>query len=259
MFETVVPEQFTRRSRKAFYEALPLSVAIHVLLVGAAIVGQVWTVVFPEQAPAQAMSFSVADMPPPPPPPPPPPRPKATLPAARVVPIPDEILAPTVIPDEIPIMRPASVVSLAPEAVPDGVEGGVPGGEIGGVMGGVEGGEVGGVIGGTLGGVGFAETNRVTIERDRPLPMFPISQVYPRYPEEARIRAWEDELVVRYVVGKNGRVTNVTVISPPERALFIDATVRAIRSWRFRPLIEQGERKEVQHELTVYYRLNFKG
>ena len=106
----------------------------------------------------------------------------------------------------------------------------------------------GGVVGGE-GGV-VVESDTVVVERDKPLPMFPLSQVYPTYPEEARLRAWEDQLVVRYVIGKNGRVKEVTVISAPERPVFIDVTLKAIKNWRFRPMIKDGERQEVVHELV---------
>ena len=70
-----------------------------------------------------------------------------------------------------------------------------------------------------------------------------------------RVRSWEDELVVRYVIGKDGRVKEVIIVQPPQRDIFVDGTVRAIRSWRFKPMIKDGERQEVVHELTVYYRL----
>jgi protein TonB len=254
MFETVAPEQFTKRSRKAFYEALPLSLAFHAAIAGAALVSSIWTVVFPANSPAQVMSFSLTELPPPPPPPPPPPKPLAAKPA-QVVEIPKEIVAPVEIPEEIPIVVPTSIVASMADASPEGVEGGVPGGEFGGVIGGVSGGESGGIVGGVTGGV-VSEPDRVVVERDRPLPMYPLSQVFPSYPEEARLRAWEDQLVVRYVVGKDGRVKQVDIVSPPERAVFGEATLKAIRNWRFRPLIKNGERQEVVHELTVFYKLN---
>ncbi|HUP44794.1 MAG TPA: energy transducer TonB [Thermoanaerobaculia bacterium] len=255
MFESVVPESFGKRSRLVCYEAGPVSLAIHLVLIGGAVVCSVWDVAFPQHSPAQMMSFTLAELPPPPPPPPAPPKAvESRLPVVRVIEMPDEIVAPTMIPESIPDLRPESLIAAPIDASPEGVEGGIEGGMLGGIFGGVTGGEVGGTIGGTHGGV-IADTNQVTVERDRPLPMYPLSQVYPSYPEEARLRAWEDELIVRYVVGTNGRVREVTVISPPERSIFVDATVRAISNWRFRPLIEDGERKEVVHELTVFYRI----
>ena len=203
------------------------------------------------------MSFMM-EAPAPPPPPPPPAKPQEQKPeitTAKVM-LPADVLAPTVIPDEIPVIREQTLPPSAFASV-KGVVGGIDVGVDQGVVGGSSEGEAGGKIGGTVGGV-VAEIpdGRVHIARDKKLPMVPLSQVYPNYPEDARMRAWEDALVVRYVIGKDGRVKEVTVVSPPQRDVFVDGTVRAIRSWRFKPMIKDGERTEVVHELTVYYRLN---
>ena len=249
MFETVVPEKFAKKSRKALYEALPLSLAFHALVGAGVIAVNIWEITFPDQSPAQVVAFSLADTPPPPPPPPPPP--KAVPQQAQVKRVvPQEIVAPTVIPDTIPEVLPEPVVVATSEE-----------GVVGGVEGGVEGGEVGGVVGGVLASVIIPEVkqeapDRVTIERDKPLPLFPLSQVYPAYPEDARVRSWEDQLVVRYLIGKDGRVKEVSVVSPPERDAFVKPTLKAIRSWRFKPMVKNGERQEVVHELTVFYRLS---
>ena len=255
MFETVAPEKFVKRSRRASYEALPLSIAFHAAIAAAALVAHVWTIQFPMNSPAQVMSFSVAEVPPPPPPPPPPPKAAAQQAPVKVVKIdPADIVAPTEIPEEIPQVMPQTIVAEAFDTSPDGVEGGVPGGDPYGVFGGVAGGDKGGTIGGTMGGI-VAETNKVIIERDKPLPLYPLSQVYPTYPEEARLKGWEDTVIVRYVIGTNGRVKDVAVLVPSQRELFINPTVKAIKAWRFRPLVKDGVRQEVIHELTIYYRL----
>jgi TonB family protein len=170
--------------------------------------------------------------------------------------MPADVLAPNVIPDEIPIVKPQTLPPSAFAAV-KGVVGGIDTGVDQGVVGGAPLGDVGGKIGGVIGGVVTdIPDGRVHIARDKKLPMVPLSQVYPNYPEDARIRSWEDALVVRYVIGKDGRVKEVSVVSPPQRDVFVDGTVRAIRSWRFKPMIKDGEHMEVVHELTVYYRLN---
>ena len=253
MFETVAPELSARPSRKVFYEALPFSLGVHGVVVFCAILIGIWDITFPLHSPAQAMAFSIAELPAPPPPPPPPPPPaKAApveLPPVRELKY-EEIVAPTVIPDVTPI-GPQEVVQTAAEGVDDPEEGANGLGIVGGMEGGVTGGEVGGTLGGVVGGV----VQRVEVERDRPLPMRALSQVYPSYPEKARRQYIEDELIVRYIIGKDGRVREVIVLSPPKNEIFTDATVRAIRSWRFRPLVKDGERQEVAHELTVYYRL----
>ncbi len=241
MFETVAPPPAARPSKKPFYEALPLSIAFHAAVGVAALTANVWQVVFPMDSPAQAVAFSIAELPAPPPPPPPPPAavPPEQLPVKQ--PLSHDIVAPTVIPDEIPVAQP-EIVQMPPEQPPES-----------GVVGGIFGGDIGGTPGGVIGGV--VTDDRVHVDRDRPLPMIPLSQVYPIYPEKARLHYLEDELVIRYVIGRDGRVREVIVLSPPKNEIFVEATIRAIRNWRFRPFVKDGERQEVVHELTVYYRL----
>lgn len=249
MFETVAPSLAVRPSRKIFYEALPFSVAVHCAIGFAALLGSIWNVGFPPQSPAQALAFNIAELPSPPPPPPPPPPPAKEQPEQlplRELKV-DEIVAPTVIPELIPVV-PQEIVHTAADGVEDPDDSANGTGIFGGVPGGVAGGDAGGVLGGVLGSL-------VQVERDRPLPMRALSQVYPIYPEKARRQYLEDELIVRYIIGKDGRVREVIVLTPPRHEIFVDATVRAIRNWRFRPMVKDGERLEVVHELTVYYRL----
>lgn len=250
MFETVVPEIAVRRSRRLLYETLPLSVAVHALAGVSAIALSLWNVAFPQHSPKLYAAYSLTATPPPPPPPPPPPRPQGEIqPRPVVARMP--LVAPSFIPDEIPVVTatPPDDVPTPPAAAEGGVDAGVEGG--------VEGGVIGGVIGGTLGGILDAPAPEVIeIRRDDPLPMGAISQEFPPYPEFARSRGIEDTLVVRYVIGKDGRIKDVTVVKPPSRDDFTRATLGAIRHWRFHPFRDaQGEPREVVHELTVEFRI----
>jgi len=254
MFETVAPETFSKRSRRVLYESLPVSLALHGVVAAAAVAAAVWNVAFPSQSPRVVRAYQlVSIIPDPPPPPPPPAPPKAVTQPVRQVTtmVPQQDVAPTVIPDVIPIVTREIPKSIITAGVVGGIEGGVPGGTVGGSPEGVHGGDVGGTKGGTIGGI--VTDNRVHIERDKPLPLYPVSQVYPQYPEDARLRHWEDSLVVRYVIGMDGRVKEVTVISAPERPIFAEAAVKAIRTWRFRPYVKDGQAQEVVHELTVNF------
>jgi len=261
MFETVAPEKFAPRSRKLFYESLPVSIGLHALVGLALVASALWTIEFPTQTPPLLALYTLAAEPTPPPPPPPPPAPKrvATQQPVQVVKMPD--VAPTIIPEEIPMVVPTSTlptpVDLGPVAmgVEGGIEGGVEGGVVGGELGGEEGGSVGGVIGGTVGAT-LAPPDTVVVRRDAPLPMAPMSMVFPAYPEEARVRGREDVVVVRYIIGKNGRVREVTVLDHPEHPEFEKVTVKAIRNWRFKPYKVDGVPQEVIHELTVFFKLN---
>lgn len=256
MFETVAPEKFVPRSRLIFYESLPVSLAVHGLVIAGCLIAAVWNVTFPNQSPRFVRSYQLVTIPDPPPPPPPPAPPKsAPVQPQNLAPVKmEQIVAPTVIPDIVPVVTdlpPVEVTSTV--GVANGVEGGIPGGVVGGTPTGIQGGDLGGQTGGVIGGI--PKDAPVIIERDKPLPMYPVSQVYPKYPEDARLRHWEDQLVVKYTIGKDGRVHEVIVLTPPERPVFAEVAVKAIRNWRFRPLIKDGEAKEVIHELTVYFKL----
>ena len=74
----------------------------------------------------------------------------------------------------------------------------------------------------------------VVVKRHQPLPrsMTPMSMVYPFYPDEARLRGWEDAVAVRYTIGTDGRVKSVEVLEPPQRQIFEATVVKAIRHWR---------------------------
>ena len=263
MFESVAPETFVPRSRKVFYESLPMSIATHAALAVVLIVGGTWNVTFPIESPRLHMSYSIAMEPTPPPPPPAPaqakPEPQQAPPEARPAPAPDEIVAPTIIPEEIPTVAPMAAVE---GSVGDGAGGGavVQGwSNVGGGVGSEDAvGVPAGVPEGVEGGVGEGPPNTLIVKRHQQLPtmMTPMSMVYPFYPEEARVRGWEDAVAVRYIIGKDGRVKSVEVIEKPEREVFQKSVVSAIRHWRFRPLIKAGVPQEVIHELVIYFKLN---
>ncbi len=244
MFETVAPETFETRSKRLQYETLPLSIALHALGIGAALVIAVWSVTFPSQSPRIVRAYTLASLPDPPPPPPV----AAAAPAAKRVALPklptpplDKVVAPTVIPDTVPQLPDPAPIALPPAPAPQPT--GIPGGSVNG--------ELGGELGGN--GIAFPEDGRVHIERSKPLPLAVVSQDYPIYPEEARKKQLEDQVIVRYIIGKNGRVIDVQIINHAREPMFDEATVKAISQWRFRPTIKDGEPIEVVHELAVNF------
>src|SRR2546430_4654817 len=104
MFETVAPETFEARSRRALYESLPVSIALHAVAIGVAVVIAVWNVVFPVQSPRLLRPYSLVTIPEPPPPPP--------LPKANAQPTPKQVELPKVPPPQL-----AQIV--APTVIPD--------------------------------------------------------------------------------------------------------------------------------------------
>ena len=154
---------------------------------------------------------------------------------------------------------------VAPNAIPDSVPEFVPppadasSGLDSGVEGGIEGGEIGSVVGDTEGGVMPPEPppvpDTIVIPRDEKLPLKALSMTYPLYPDKWRLRQVEDSLVLRYRIDKKGRVVETVILVAPRFPEFAEASIDAIRYWRFRPLTVNGEPKEVVHELTINFRI----
>jgi len=261
MFETVATASVSR-SRRLLYETLPVSIALHVAAAAIAVGVSLWKVEFPLQSPRYVTAYSLIAIPDPPPPPPPPPPPQPVTAAqpppstqsvavtAPPVPV-EEIVAPTVIPDTIPIVT-NSLTQLATTAIAaPGVASGVPGGS----KEGQPGGEIGGKLHGITGGIQFPDDGRVYIERGQPLPLLALTQEYPAYPAEMKKKRVEDSVIVRYVIGTDGRIKEVTVIDPAKEPIFNEVTVNAIRRWRFRPMKKDGKPAEVVHELLVNFEI----
>ena len=247
MFESVAPETFQTRSKRLMYETLPLSIALHLIVIAAVMASTLWTVVFPEQTPRLVRAYFLSSIPDPPPPPPPPspaaPQPLMPPPAQLMV------LAPTKIPDLIPTLDPPAPV-VPPPVLPVVAEiapAGDPAGQTGG--------EIGGKLHGIPGGVVFPEDGRVHIDRNEQLPLVVVSQDYPKYPDDARKKQLEDQVIVRYVIGKDGRVIDIQIIDHAQTPSFDEAVLTAIRNWRFRPMIRDGKKTEVVHELAVNFEL----
>jgi protein TonB len=262
MFETVTPDAFARRDRHVLYESLPASIALHAIAAGAIAVAILSHVTLPLEPPKVIVTYLASELNepvPPPPPPAPAQQPPAAkneprLEAAAVALAPMDV-APSTIPDEVPEVPLPSPMRLVSATIDKftpaaGVAGGVAGGVKGGVSGGVFGGVADGVKGGVVGGDG-----RVHFERDARLPLFIENKPYPEYPDSCINAREEGTVVVRYIIGKDGRVIDVSILDHGSRKEFDKSTLGAIRQWKFRPLLVDGEAMEVVHELTVYFRL----
>lgn len=248
MFETTVVISRRRRRRTAFVVSLPVALAAHAIVVVALFAAELWNVRFPLAAPSSIASYrmlAALEVPPPPPPPPPAPATPAPLDSTKPDRLPENV-APTVIPDVVPTLEaPSPNVDDDAAGVEGGVEGGVAGGQLGGI--------VGGLLGGVIAGAPPPDT--IVVPRDARLPVRPIYMEYPMYPEKWRLQRIEDRVVLRYTIDTRGRVSDVLLLVPAAFAEFNDASVAAIRKWRFHPLEINGDKKEVMHELTISFKI----
>jgi TonB family protein len=84
-----------------------------------------------------------------------------------------------------------------------------------------------------------------------------ISRVDPVYPPEAKAAHVQGFVVLRAVVGKDGTVRNVTVVSgPPE---LVQSATDAVSQWRYKPYLLNGEPVEVETRVNVSYWLGDSG
>ena len=103
-----------------------------------------------------------------------------------------------------------------------------------------------------------SEDGRIHFARDAPLPLLVVKRVYPDYPEDQRLAGFQDTVVIRYIIGTDGWIKELNILQHAKQKAFDDATIKALREWRFQPLLQDGRPIEVVHELTVFFELVYR-
>lgn len=153
-----------------------------------------------------------------------------------------------------------SPVPKTQEALP------VPVGTTNGVVGGVPGGVVGGVSSGMLSEV-MSSTHSVPLPAKAPEPT-PVKRirvasrvveanlihdVAPQYPTEAGRARIEGAVVLLATIGRDGCVKDVRVESG--LPILAQAAIDAVKQWRYKPYMIDGEPVEVDSRITVNFTL----
>jgi protein TonB len=192
----------------------------------------------------QLMTFLVAPPPPPPPPPPPAVAPKVPKVVQTNI-VNDQLRTPTRIPKKIEIVKedatPPPVSSMA------GVVGavGVPGGAAGGV--------IGGIINSTPTAVPKVATpQRVRVSQGVTQGLV-LHKVQPNYPPLARQARIQGSVVLQAEISKNGDIQNLRLISG--HPMLGPAAIDAVKQWKYKPYILNGEPVEVETTITVNFTL----
>ena len=154
-----------------------------------------------------------------------------------------------------------SPVKRTQEAPPAsvGTTGGVIGGVPGGVVGGLPGGALGDVLGSTRGAPVLSKPpEAVPVKRlhlgARIVEANLIHDVPPTYPPEAGRARVEGTVVLLAVIGKDGSVQDVRVESG--LPILAQAAIDAVRQWRYRPYMLNGEPVEVDSRITINFTLS---
>lgn len=241
MFEDSLVESSGRIKTKRGLTTF-VSFALQMLLLGVLVlIPLIYTEALPK---AQMMTFIAA--PPPPPPPPPPP---AVVPQ-RVVHVETEIVnnqlrAPTKIPKKVEMVK-------EDEAPPQmaGVVGGVAGGVPGGAMGGV----LGGIVGSSLPPPKVAAPQKPLRVSSGVVAGNKISGPNPVYPAIAKTARIQGQVVLQATISKGGTIENLHAVSGPP--MLYQSAIDAVRQWRYKPYILNGEAVEVETTIQVNFTLN---
>ncbi len=80
-----------------------------------------------------------------------------------------------------------------------------------------------------------------------------LSHPAPVYPPKARATRVQGDVVLYAIIDKEGKVSQVRVLSGDD--ILSPAAIEAVRQWRYKPLLVDGEPKEVDTTITVTFSL----
>jgi protein TonB len=80
-----------------------------------------------------------------------------------------------------------------------------------------------------------------------------VRQVKPQYPAMARETRVEGDVVLAAVIGKDGTVSDLKVVSGP--AILVSSAMQAVRQWRYKPYLLNGQPVEVETQIKLQFRL----
>lgn len=81
-----------------------------------------------------------------------------------------------------------------------------------------------------------------------------VRRVEPVYPANARIARIQGPVKMHAVIDPSGRITSLQLLSG--HPLLVSAAMDAVRQWRYRPYVLNGEPVPVETEITVNFSLN---
>jgi protein TonB len=201
----------------------------------------------------QLSSYLVAPPPPPPPAPPPP-----VVKVQKIIPKEfdaGKLIQPKVIPKKVQIIEESET---PPSAAIAGVVGGVPGG--------VAGGSIGGVIGGIISSAPVAPPPPPKVEAPKAVAPQRIrvggnvqkanlinapKPVYPPLAKQARIQG---TVKLNAIIDKEGNIQQLTVVSG--HPLLIPSALEAVKQWKYKPTLLNGEPVEVITQIDVNFTLS---
>ncbi len=158
-----------------------------------------------------------------------------------------QLRTPTRIPQKVEIIREEE----APPAITGGVVGGIPGG--------IPGGQLGGVIGGIISSTPTATfipklepVKRVRVSQGVTKGMV-LRKVEPAYPKLGLAARITGVVLLKAIISKEGEIKELQVVSG--HPILVPAAIDAVRQWRYRPYLLNGEPVEVETNISVTFQI----
>jgi protein TonB len=158
---------------------------------------------------------------------------------------------PTRIPTKIQMIKEEE----APPPMPAG------GGVVGGVAGGIPGGQMNGVIGGIVNSTSTLAAvpkfvpvtpQRIRISQGVTKGLL-VQRMEPTYPTLAKQARVQGEVVLSAVIDTNGQIQNLQLVSG--HPMLVPAAIAAVKQWRYKPYLLNGQPVEVETTITVIFNL----
>jgi len=80
-----------------------------------------------------------------------------------------------------------------------------------------------------------------------------VHRVEPVYPTLARAARVQGEVVLSAIIDANGQITNLQLVSG--HPMLVPAALAAVREWRYKPYLLNGQPVEVETTITVIFSL----
>ena len=238
--QTFVEQSEADRKRKRATQSG--SFIVQLIIVGFLFLIPLW---FVDVLPVQSLAtFLVA--PPPPPPPPPPAAPTVKVERVSEV-VNGSLRSPSKIPEKVKMIKEEEAPPPTSGGVIGGVEGGVPGGQVNGVLGSIL------TSSHTTQMVVAAPPKRIRVSTGISEGML-IHRVEPVYPTIAARARIQGTVQLRAVIAKDGSIENLQVIGG--HPILQQAALDAVKQWRYKPYILNGEPLEVETIVIVNFHMS---
>ena len=80
-----------------------------------------------------------------------------------------------------------------------------------------------------------------------------VHRVHPTYPKQARARKLHGTVVLEAIVNKKGSVDSLQLVSGD--SLLAQAAADAVKQWKYKPYLHNGEATEFQTKITIDFKL----